>query len=202
MRRLALLAIFFVVAALGGLGTAQAKPMEGGPSNHGQCVSNSAQPSGKGGRSEVAKQSSECAKPPAQLDCVENENTPGTVDLDSDENTVTVTGSGPGSLGSSLACETAIPVVAGESTVTFTYTLGEGTDPCGGGVPRMYVLINGTYYNTIDGDPQCEDAAGNTVTYTIPVTGTVTEVGFVYDRGDNGSITYSDATVGNVTLNI
>jgi hypothetical protein len=34
------------------------------------------------------------------------------------------------------------------------------------------------------------------------VTGTVTQVGFVYDRGDTGSVTYSDATIGGVTLNI
>jgi hypothetical protein len=34
------------------------------------------------------------------------------------------------------------------------------------------------------------------------VSGTVTEIGFVYDRGDAGSVTYSKATVGGVTLNI
>ena len=64
----------------------------------------------------------------------------------------------------------------------------------------MYFLIGGTYYNTIDGDPECSEAVGNTVTFTFPVTGTVTEVGFVYDRGDTGSVTYSNAMVAGVTL--
>ena len=66
----------------------------------------------------------------------------------------------------------------------------------------MYFLIGGIYYNTIDGDPECSEAVGNTVTFTFPVTGTVTEVGFVYDRGDTGSVTYSNAVVDGVTLDI
>ena len=197
-KRLAVVAVFFLVAALGGLGTAQAKP-DAGKANHGQCVSSSPQPDGKGGRSATAQEKGACTP---ELVCTENENTPGTVTRNSPENTVTISGSGPGSAGSSLECGTSIDVVAGESTVTFTYELGAGTAPCGGGVPRIFIVIDGDYYNTIDGDPECSEANGNTVTYTIPVTGTVTQVGFVYDRGDTGSVTYSDATVGDVTLNI
>ena len=40
------------------------------------------------------------------------------------------------------------------------------------------------------------------MTFTFPVTGTVSEVGFVYDRGDTGSVTYSNAVVDGVTLDI
>ncbi len=54
----------------------------------------------------------------------------------------------------------------------------------------------------INGDLQCSQADGITVTYTIPVSGTVTRVGFVYDRGDFGSVTYGNAAVGNVVLDI
>ena len=144
----------------------------------------------------------ECrAEHPDPLTCVENEDGGDTVKLDSEADTVTITGSGPGSAGSSLACETDIAVTAGD-TATFTYQLGAETSPCGGGVPRMYFLIDGIYYNTIDGDPECSEADGNTVTFTFPVTGTVTEVGFVYDRGDTGSVTYRNATVDGVTLDI
>ena len=138
---------------------------------------------------------------PAPLTCVEHEDGGDTVKLNSEADTVTITGSGPGSAGSSLECKTDIAVTAGD-TATFTYQLGAGTNPCGGGVPRMYFLIGGIYYNTIDGDPECSEAVGNTVTFTFPVTGTVTEVGFVYDRGDTGSVTYSNAVVDGVTLDI
>jgi hypothetical protein len=188
---LILLAALSLVAL--GATPATAAP-ESAPANHGNCVSGSEKPDGPGGRSEVAKQKGDC---PAPLTCVSI----GLVEVNSPADEVTVTGTGPGTAGSALQCETSIDVTAGD-TASFTYVLGEGTDPCGGGVPRLYFLIDGTYYNTIDGDPECSQAAGNTVTYTFPVTGTVTEVGFVYDRGDNGYVTYSDATVGEVTLNI
>jgi hypothetical protein len=190
-----IMSILFATLFMVALGTtaAQAAP-ESAPANHGNCVSGTENPDGPGGRSEIAKDKSEC---PAPVSCT----TIGLVDLDSANNEVTVTGTGPGTAGSALQCETSIDVTAGD-TASFTYELGEGTDPCGGGVPRLYFLIDGIYYNTIDGDPECSEAAGNTVTYTFPVTGTVTEVGFVYDRGDNGSVTYSDATVGDVEINI
>ena len=197
--RLALAALVPVVVALGGAGTAQAVPTSGEmPANHGQCVSSHSQTDGKGGRSAVAKDKNGCTP---QLVCTENEDGGDTVRLDSRNNTVTVAGSGSPSAGSNLACDTAIDVQVGD-LVTFTYALGEGTAPCGGGVPRMYVLINGTYYNTIDGDPQCSEADGNTVTYEIEEAGTIEEIAFIYDRQDFGSVTYSGATIDGVALNI
>ena len=150
-------------------------------------------PDGKGGGSAVAQQKGDCT---SQLVCTEN----GIVVRDSATNTVTFTGNATG--GSSLECATSIQVVAGQSTVTFTYEFAEGTDPCGGGVPRLLVVIDGQYYTTFDGDTDCSEANGSTIAYTIPVTGTVTRVGLVYDRGDSGSVTYSNATVGDVTLYI
>jgi len=191
-----------------GIGTAQAVPTAGDKAgNHGQCVSQSAQPAGKGGRSATARPGGSCTVP-ATLTCVENEALPGTVVRDSSQDTVTIAGS-PGTDGSSLECDTAIVVNQGD-IISFTYALGEGTAPCGGGVPRMFVAIDGAYsnpidgtrYNTIDGDPECSQADGNTVTYVLPAGGTVTQVGFVYDRGDTGSVTYSNAKVGGVSLNI
>jgi hypothetical protein len=192
--RFALAAVVVLIAALAGVGTAQAKPTAG-QANHGQCVSSSPQPDGKGGRSAVAHQKGSCTP---QLACTEN----GIVVRDSATNTVTITGTGAGTPGSSLECTTSIQVTGGESTISFTYDFADGTDPCGGGVPRLFVRIGETYYNTFDDDSDCSEADGNRITYTIPVTGTVTQVGFVYDRGDNGSITYSDATVGGITINI
>jgi len=190
-----IVSILFASLIMASLGTtaAQAAP-EAAPANHGQCVSSSEQPSGAGGRSEIAQDKSGC---PAPLTCTAT----GTVALDSATNTVKVTGTGPNSAGSSLECATSIPVTSGQQ-VTFNYVLGDGAAPCGGGVPRLFVQINGTYYNTIDGNPECAGQAPGTVTYTIPVSGTVTSVGFVYDRGDFGSVTYTNATVGGVVLDI
>ena len=198
-KRLALLVLAPLVLTLGGPSTASAAPTSGAPATaHGPCVAESAKPDGAGGRSTAARDKGTCTPP---LRCTENEDEPGTVTRNSRSNTVTVAGSGEGSAGSSLSCATKIRVTKLD-TVSFTYQLGEGTDPCGGGVPRVYVVIGGTYYNTIDGDPQCSEAKGNTVTYKLPVSGTVTEVGFVYDRGDEGSVTYSKATIDGITLNI
>jgi hypothetical protein len=191
--RLVLAALVPVVVALGGLGTAHAAPSSGTVANHGQCVRESPQSHGAGGRSATAKSKGSCTLP---LSCVENND----VQLDSARNTVTVSGS-PDTDGSSLECAANIAVRAGD-TVSFTYELGDDTDDCGGGVARMFVVIGGKYYNTIDGDPECDNATGNTITYEIPVTGTVTQIGFVYDRADEGSATYSNAKIGGVTLNI
>jgi hypothetical protein len=141
----------------------------------------------------------EVTSTPQPLECVENETGADTVQRDSAANTVTVIGSGPGSPGSALQCAVSIEVAA-DQTISFSYTVGEGTAPCGGGVPRMYVLIDGTYYNTFDDDPnECSATVGS---LELPVGGTVTEVGFVYDRGDTGSVTYSNAMVGGVVLDI
>jgi hypothetical protein len=198
--RLVLAALVPVVVALGGVGTAQAAPSSGEkPANHGSCVSGSPQ----GGRSAVATDKNACSVP---LVCRENEDDKHSVDRDRQEDTVTLTGSGPGSAGSALECRTSIPVEAGD-TVSFSYELGAGTNACGGGVPRMFLVIEAadgttTTENTIDSDPECAAQDDGTVTYTIKGEGTVTQVGFVYDRGDFGSVTYSDATVGGVTLDI
>jgi hypothetical protein len=197
--RLALAALVPVVVALGGMSTASAAPSSGmTPANHGQCVKESPQPTGAGGRSATAKSKSSCTLP---LSCVENEDIGDAVTRNEAENTVTIDATGEGVLGSSLQCAARIPVTAGD-TITFEYELGEDTAACSGGVPRVYVVIGGTYYNTFDGDIDCSEQVGDRITYTLPVSGTVTEIGFVYDRGDEGSVTYSKATIGGATLNI
>jgi hypothetical protein len=206
-QRFVLAALVPVVVALGGIGTASAAPTAGDtPVNHGQCVKESPQPTGKGGRSAAAKSKVPCT-PPTPLTCIENEDTPGTVTRDSANNTVTISGSGgtpeEPSAGSSFECATDIAVTAGQ-TISFSYTLGAGTSPCGGGVPRVFVLFadGTTSENTVDIDPQCENSPPGTVTYTLANSGTITTVGFVYDRQDLGSVTYSNATVGGVTLDV
>ena len=204
-QRLVLAALVPLVLALGGIGTASAAPTIGDtPVNHGQCVKESPQPHSKGGRSATAKSKVPCTPPPP-LTCTENQNPTDadTVIRDSANNTVTITGSGDPSPGSSLECETSIPVTAGQ-TISFSYTMGAGTSPCGGGVPRLFVVFadGTTSENTINSDPECANSTPGAVSYTLTNSGTVTAVGFVYDRGDAGSVTYSNAKVGGVTLDI
>jgi hypothetical protein len=195
--RLALAALVPVVLALGGMSTAQAAPTSGAPANtHGQCVSESAK-AGDQGRSAVAKKKGTCTPP---LVCTRN----GDVELDSARNTVAVTdvdAPTPEEFGgSSLQCEADLTVVAGDR-ITFDYTIENGS--CGGGIPRIYVVIDGDYYNTFDGNPgQC--GVNGTVTYTISVSGTITEVAFVSDRQDGAysTVTYSNAKIAGLTLNI
>ena len=190
--RLTLAALVLVALAAGGAGTAQAKPSASDkPGNHGQCVSSSPQPDSKGGRSVVAKNRSTCTP---QLAC----EVIGDVRLDSARNTVAVTDADPA--GSALQCAADIAVTAGD-LITFDYTIENGS--CGGGIPRIYVVIGGTFYNTFDDQPgQC--GVGGSVTYAIPATGTVTEVGFVSDSrtGLDSTVTYRNAKIDGVTLNI
>jgi hypothetical protein len=195
-RRLVFTAVIpLAVVGFGGVGSASAAP-PAPTTNHGQCVSSTPTPSGSPGRSVVAKNKKGCTTPvrrPLVCEVI------GTVERDRGANEVTVTGTGPGSDGSALQCTTDIDVSAGD-TISFDYTFGENTDPCGGGVPRLYAVIDGKYFNTFDDNPnECEATTGS---FTLPVTGTVTEVGFVYDRGDFGSVTYSNAKVGSVVLDI
>jgi hypothetical protein len=119
--------------------------------------------------------------------------------LDADDDTVTITGTGADTPGSSLECTTEFEVEAGD-TITFDYVMGDDTDPCGGGVPRVFVVVDGTVYNTFDDDPDCSDQSGTTITYTLPVGGTVTHIGLVYDRQDTGSVTYSNVEVGGTAV--
>ena len=191
MRKILVLA----VAAAAGFGLLGVAPAQAAPSepNHGQCVSSSP----KGSRSTTAKDKRACeTPPPAPLTCTAN----GTATRDSAANTVTVTGQ-VGSAGSSLECQTSIAVTGGTSTVSFDYALTGGT--CGGGVPRLFVQIGSDHFNTFDSNTTCSDQGSTgTISYVIPVSGTVTTVGFVYDRDDNGSVVYSNATVGGVVLDV
>lgn len=198
-----LLAAPFLLVAFLAAAPAQADDTDTDYKNHGQCVRDSEKPDGKGGRSEVAK-SDACRdakpdhpdhEPEDTIDCTDAvEGGDGNVVVDEDADEVTISGGGTGTPGSSLECDVTFTVDA-DDTVVFTYELGAGTAPCGGGVPRIYVTVDGTNYNTFDWDHDCSEAEGNTITFDIPDDGTLTHIGLVYDRGDFGSITYSDVSV-------
>ncbi|HEX5860321.1 MAG TPA: hypothetical protein VFY58_00670 [Nocardioides sp.] len=89
-----------------------------------------------------------------------------------------------------------LPVQA-TKTVEFTYELADGA-VYGGGAPRVFLEIDGTYYNTFDADPSdagVENSDGSfTKTWTIPVNGRVGNAGVVQDAGA-GSITVRDLVI-------
>jgi hypothetical protein len=173
------------------------------PDSRGACVSGSPTPTGAPGRSEIARNGCP-TPPPAALDCDTN----GTVDLNEETDTVTLTANAE-TLGSSLECTIDTAVTAGD-TLTFTYDLSDGVT-CGGGVPRLFITIDGQTYNTFDDATgplagacgtggAIGEATSGTVTYTIPVSGTATTVGLVYDFS-TGSVVYSDVTLAGEELN-
>ena len=202
-RRLALAALVPAVVALGGLGTAQAVPNSGtAPANHGQCVSKSAQPSGPGGRSAVAKEKNACGDSRPTLSCTENEDGGNTVIRNSAEDTVTITGSGPGSAGSVPGVCDRHPGRGGPDGELLLHARA-GHGPLR---RRRTASLRGRrrhdlqHHRRRPAVRRIRSARHGHV--HLPATGTVTRVGFVYDRGDTGSVTYSDATVGGVALNL
>jgi hypothetical protein len=81
--------------------------------------------------------------------------------------------------------------------------------PCLAGAPRMYIKVDGAYYNTFDGNStgDCGELVGNgtatsgTVSYTYPgPTGTITEAGLVNDNGTPSVLTISNVTIGGVEV--
>ena len=88
------------------------------------------------------------------------------------------------------------PVQAGDM-ISFEFSLKDGAD-CNGGAPRMFVTIDGTTTNSwdqnIDAGEQCGEPTGEVV-FTAPGGGTITDVGFVYDNGNPGTVYITDVLV-------
>jgi hypothetical protein len=113
-----------------------------------------------------------------------------------DPSTVTVSNVGT-TAGSSVEIQNLDLPVQALQTVEFTYELADDA-VYGGGSPRVFLEINGTYYNTFDADPSdagVENSDGSfTKTWEIPVNGRVGAAGVVQDSGA-GSVTVSDLVV-------
>lgn len=79
--------------------------------------------------------------------------------------------------------------------VSFSYELHDGAI-CGAGAPRVFIEINGTFYNTFDGNPeQCS----NPVTFSVPESGLIAQAGVVFDQS-GGYVEGSSVTVSNLTI--
>ncbi|HET6652643.1 MAG TPA: collagen-like protein, partial [Nocardioides sp.] len=90
------------------------------------------------------------------------------------------------------------PVQAGDM-ISFEFQLKDGAQ-CTAGAPRMFVTVNDTtsansWDQNIDAGEQCGDPEGEVV-FTAPATGTITDVGFVYDApGIAGTVYITDVLV-------
>jgi len=89
-----------------------------------------------------------------------------------------------------------LPVQATKS-LSFTYELADGA-AYSAGSPRVFIEINGNFFNTFDGAPSdagVDNGDGTfTKTVTIPQNGRVGAAGIVVDNGV-GSVTVSDLTI-------
>lgn len=129
---------------------------------------------------------------PKPLKCVSSD--PTDVVVDSTTNTVTITDD-PSTGGNNFGCYTNIKAVAGD-TITFDFT---GT--CGGGVPRVFVrYAGGTGENTFDTGTCVSDGTTGSVTYTLANSGNIKSFAFINDRGDSGTVTYSNLVIAGTTV--
>ena len=120
---------------------------------------------------------------------------PSEVVVNSDANVVTIQDD-PSTLGNNFGCYTNLTVAAGD-TITFNHTA-----QCGGGVPRVLVgFKDGHYENTFDTGSctsQTSTSPGS-ATYTLLQGGKIRVFAFINDRGDSGTVTYSNLVIaGNV----
>lgn len=119
------------------------------------------------------------------------------VKVDKKTNTVAITDD-VSTGGNNFGCLTNIEVMAGD-TVTFSHDT-----TCGGGVPRVFLRFTGgvSSENTFDGNVACTSAVPGTlgtVSYTLKGSGTIDAFAFINDRGDGGTVTYSNLVIdGNV----
>jgi hypothetical protein len=113
-----------------------------------------------------------------------------------DASTVTVQNAGTEAGSSVEIANLDLPVQA-TKTVEFTYELADGAT-YGGGSPRVFLEVNGTYLNTFDANPEdagtANDDGSFTKSWTIPVNGRVGNAGVVQDSGV-GSITVRNLVI-------
>ena len=114
------------------------------------------------------------------------------VSVDRRADTVAITDD-PSTGGNNFGCLTDIAVVAGD-TVTFSHDT-----TCGGGVPRVFLryVDRSNSTNTFDFG-SCTSATADrlgTASYTLIADGTIDAFAFINDRGDSGTVTYSDLVI-------
>ena len=87
--------------------------------------------------------------------------------------------------------------------ISFDYALSEGAT-CGGGQPRVFVEVDGTYYNTFDGNDDACGGEDGTVTYTYDgETGDIEHAGVVFDNiSDRGVARVTNVSIGDYALDL
>lgn len=84
----------------------------------------------------------------------------------------------------------------------FMYDLQDGA-VAGGGAPRLFVEVDGTYYNTADHSFPFVDEWGDWDgggAILLPIGGTIGKVGIVYDNGVEGSVVVSSPIIDSVGI--
>lgn len=108
----------------------------------------------------------------------------------------------------SLAGEVVAGPDGGGLVAYFAYKLENGA-VAGGGAPRLFVEVDGVFYNTADSPfPFINEDEGDTWgdgydgggAVLLPEGGTIGRVGIVYDNGVEGSVVVSAPTIGTTTV--
>ena len=129
------------------------------------------------------------AAPDRPLKCVASD--PIDVLVNSGADSVTITDD-PSTAGNNFGCYTNLAVMAGD-TITFDYT---GT--CGGGVPRVFVRFAGGASENTFNHLNCTPGS---ITYTLTNSGRIKSFAFINDRGDGGTVTYSNLVINGTRIN-
>lgn len=114
-----------------------------------------------------------------------------------DDHTATLTGGS-----TSIEIENLNKVVQAGDVISFTVQFGANAF-CVGGAPRVFVEMQGQFYNSFDQATPCAnntapDAANNTngtISFTVPVNGRIGQAGIVWDNGNTGTVTITNLTI-------
>jgi hypothetical protein len=114
-----------------------------------------------------------------------------------DATTVALTGGN-----TSVEIENLNKVVQAGDVVSFDVDFGADAF-CVAGAPRVFVEVQGTFYNSFDqatpcaggSAPAADNATDGTITFEVPVNGRIGAAGVVFDNSNTGTVTISNLKV-------
>ncbi|MEU4680744.1 LPXTG cell wall anchor domain-containing protein [Micromonospora sp. NPDC023737] len=93
------------------------------------------------------------------------------------------------------AANLGVDVEAGDE-VSFSIELSDGA-VCGGGAPRVFVVVDGSNTNSWDANIAAGTQCGEegVISFTVPAAGTIGQAGVVYDNSTDGTVVVSNLRI-------